>query len=119
MTNRLLHAAARGARIQRQHFTANWRSWEPSRIAWVVKPEVCDYNYRIHPDDEHLQYGPISTALRWAAEPDNHQYGGTYTVPYGSYWLSMADAMVVDAADELHRSLFLLFLAEPIADEGM
>ena len=54
--SRLLHAAARGARIE-----AEWKGvW--SGVAGIHL--VPKFNCRIHPDDAHLQYGPISTALR-------------------------------------------------------
>jgi hypothetical protein len=82
--------------------------------------------YRIHPNDAHLQYGPISTALRdcdgdfqwvqinWDEMPD----------------LAIRSAIVANYAhnmlhewqqnkDRLTRSLFLLILAEALADEGM
>ena len=78
------------------------------------------YNYRIHPDDSHLQYGPISTALRFNAEsavPDDMLgFGdelGTWVVDYGD-WCAYSDCDY-----RLHRSLFLLILAEALADEGL
>ena len=84
-------AAARGARIQ------------------IFVAET-----RIHPDDEHLQYGPISTALREMALTGEYEDG---TIPYfsfeiereGKYWESTAD----------QRRVFCLILAEALADEGM
>ena len=57
--SRLLHAAARGARID-VWYQCKWVS------AIAVRTVDDLYNYRIHPADEHLQYGPISTALRVA-----------------------------------------------------
>ena len=50
--SRLLHAAARGARIEALY---SW-GWGTS----VFSLTDSSYHYRIHPDDEHLQYGPIS-----------------------------------------------------------
>ena len=63
--SRLLHAAARGARMQRQHEHLFHKQvwWEDVPIQWGMDDEL-----RIHPDDEHLAYGPISTALREIAE---------------------------------------------------
>jgi hypothetical protein len=49
--------------------------------------------YRIHPADEHLQYGPISTALREMAF---------------DFWQGKPD-----------YSWFFLILAEALADEGV
>lgn len=57
--SRLLFAAARGARIQINGFTATVPSWYDSH-KWSSMHESV---LRIHPDDEHLQYGPISTAV--------------------------------------------------------
>ena len=89
---RQMFAAARGARIQ------------------IFVSET-----RIHPDDEHLQYGPISTALREMSEQ----------FVYSSRW---EDRLAITAANEFQfyiggvrddYSLFYLFLAEFLADEGM
>ena len=87
-------AAARGARIQ------------------IFVAET-----RIHPDDAHLQYGPISTALREMAADDSWN-PNSYQV------------LAVAAANEFKEyfdsrqgepdyPLFYLFLAEFLADEGM
>ena len=72
---------------------------------------------RIHPDDEYLQYGPISTALRDMAEQ--------YT--YAKCWQDqIADAVADEFTDhytlrdcEPDYPLFYLILAEFLADEGM
>ena len=92
---RLLFASARGARLR------------------IFVAET-----RIHPDDEHLQYGPISTALREMAIND--------------LWPSKCwkCAIASSAANEFNvyldsrwcepdYPLFYLFLAEFLADEGM
>ena len=87
-------AAARGARIQ------------------IFVAET-----RIHPDDEHLQYGPISTELREMAADDSWK-PNSYRV------------LAAAAANEFKEyfdsrqgepdyPLFYLFLAEFLADEGM
>jgi hypothetical protein len=56
--SRLLFAAARGARIEYKLWgTDKWAEKE----AWGLSDTT---EYRIHPKDAHLQYGPISTALR-------------------------------------------------------
>ena len=112
--SRLLFAAARGARIEKPH-----------RDHWVetkfVLTTIGDWQ-RIHPDDAHLQYGPISTALRGAAAKDFSIYEEHHKV-YTYAAFEMAD--VYEASwnkkyeDELHRSLFLLILAEALADSGL
>jgi len=104
--SRLLFAAARGARVQVRVFEFN---------KWVNSPGMRFGNhdvYRIHPDDERLQYGPISTALREAAvEGRPCAFANVPNVHIN-----------VDSAynlESLPRSLFLLILAEALADEGL
>ena len=71
--------------------------------------------HRVHPDDEHLQYGPVSTALREAAETGEFPYTVTglmaeaavrYESEFGVVW-------------EDDYTTFLLILAEALADEGL
>ena len=87
-------AAARGARIQ------------------IFVAET-----RIHPADEHLQYGPISTALRDMAEDD-----GTWRTDLRWNIAHIVANEFNDYYDwqcEPDYPLFYLFLAEFLADEGM
>ena len=84
-------AAARGARIQ------------------IFVAET-----RIHPDDEHLQYGPISTALLKLAEDDSWNPSEERALA-----LAVARQFQVYFGDEPNYPLFYLFLAEFLADEGM
>ena len=107
--SRLLHAAARGARIQMMY----QRGWIP---AVAVRTDDM-YKYRIHPADAHLQYGPISTALRDMAEDDGTwrtdlRWNIAHTVAneFNDYY---------DWQCEPDYPLFYLFLAEFLADEGM
>ncbi len=113
--SRLLHAAARGARIERRHFKFPYL-WESSRVILVTDPDKTDtdYDYLIHPDDEHLQYGPISTALRDVAMTGDC---GDYEIPYCRFVIEKEDIYSESTEDE--RSMFLLILAEALADEGM
>ena len=94
--SRLLFAAARGARIE-------WMngSWQPMP-------------YYIHPDDEHLQYGPISTALLKLAEDDSWNPSEERSLA-----IAVARQFQVYFGDEPDYPLFYLFLAEFLADEGM
>lgn len=113
--SRLLFAAARGARIE--CYSYQHREWRlgDSLIRMHHAPE----DYRIHPEDEHLQYGPISSALRAQAEvcPEASCVLGFHI---GTVWrLMYSEAMAYEKAGKEHRSLFLLFLAEALADEGM
>ena len=103
--SRILFAAARGARIKVMYK----RVWIP---ATAVRTDDM-YKYRIHPADAHLGYGPISTALRNDA---------LRLLTNDSNWFS---ALSLHSDGDLHslsptdRSMFLLLLAEAVADEGM
>ena len=108
--SRLLHAAARGARIQSQ-----WRDnyeWQTNNQFVFIDSMR---HYRIHPDDAHLQYGPISSALREMAA-DVLWKRCSYRV------------LAIAAVNEFQfylgggredYPLFYLFLAEFLADEGL
>ena len=105
--SRILFAAGRGARIQVMYLS----KWIPLTHLSLV-PNSYAYR-RIHPEDAHLGYGPISTALRNDA---------LRLLPNDSNWFS---ALSLHSDGDLHslsptdRSMFLLFLAEAVADEGM
>ena len=107
--SRLLHAAARGARIE-----AEWKGvW--SGVAGIHF--VPEFNYRIHPDDAHLQYGPISTALREMAENPKQNSSWEHFLANSAaneYTMSFDSRF-----GEPDYPLFYLFLAEALADEGM
>ena len=108
--SRLLFAAARGARVQAMdnNLGAILSSHAPLELSNDKR------QYRIHPGDAHLQYGPISTALREIALTGDVE---TCTTPYLTigvdrevgYWDSNND----------QRCVFLLILAEALADEGL
>ena len=113
--SRILFAAARGARIK----VLYQRVWIPlTHISLTLNP----YTYRIHPEDAHLEYGPISTALREMAIND---------LWYPPSWqISLASTVSLDVEREFSEllfsrrenedyPLFYLFLAEFLADEGM
>ncbi len=112
--SRLLHAAARGARIQsqwRDAHTPTYQEWQTNNQFVFIDTMR---HYRIHPDDDHLQYGPISTALRDVAMTGDC---GDYEIPYCRFVIEKEDIYSESTEDE--RSMFLLFLAEALADEGM
>ena len=112
--SRLLHAAARGARIGWQTFSGKWH---PAMSFTGLQSEAGQVAYRIHPNDEHLQYGPISTALREMAENDSWRSG------WERYLAHAAANEFTEHFDsrqgEPDYPLFYLFLAEALADEGM
>jgi hypothetical protein len=106
--SRLLHAAARGARIQVRWYDS--LQWQTS--GQIVLVDTMRH-YRIHPADEHLQYGPISTEVR------NYALGLPLT---GTCWFAR---LALHSDGDLHalspndRYVFLLLVAEALADEGM
>jgi hypothetical protein len=76
------------------------------------------YNYRIHPEDAHLQYGPVSTALReMTLDKTLCKFSWEWTLASSATceFASGIDAATL-AAD---YDLYYLFLAEFLADEGM
>ena len=105
--SRLLFAAARGARIE----------WQTVYGAWKVADDIDvtqSYPQRIHPADEHLQYGPVSTALREMAEYYSWNPSWEHRVAHAA-----ADDFAVKFHGEPDYPLFYLILAECLADEGM
>ena len=108
--SRLLHAAARGAKMQTK--------WVDSGAEWQTTGQLVLVDdmryYRIHPADEHLQYGPISTALRMLAEDDSWNPSEERALA-----VAVARQFQVFFDDEPDFELFYLFLVEFLADEGM
>jgi hypothetical protein len=117
--SRLLFAAARGARIEDNALSR----WTDSEFVYLGK---VGYSYRIHPDDAPLAYGPISTALRdcdgdfqWVYIDSEHMHDlAIGCAIFANYAHNMLHEWQQNK-DRLTRSLFLLILAECLADEGM
>ena len=109
--SRLLFAAARGARIGWEH-DGEWYS----AMSMCIGPSKED-NGTIHPDDAHLAYGPISTALREMAETCTHSssWAGFLATSAANEYTMYFDSR----QGEPDYPLFYLFLAEFLADEGM
>ena len=109
--SRLLFAAARGARVQTWAGVLGWRSTN------LFGPWSYDDGDRIYPDDEHLQYGPISTALREMAETCTHSssWAGFLATSAANEYTMFFDARF----GEPDYPLFYLILAEFLADEGL
>lgn len=114
MTNQLLMAAARGARIISD-------TGKRQKYVWVNEWEISG-ECRIHPDDEHLRFGPIGSALRDAAGKNLEYFeihglmcAAHVTFPYGTG----GSVISWHYASELTRSLFLLILSEALAEEGL
>jgi hypothetical protein len=110
--SRLLFAAARGARFRYFNKHIGWTDMSLGHMC-DAQSKAC-----IHPDDDHLQYGPISTALREMAA--NPSYELAHTDEFGMWSLLYKDwCDCRDLASERDVSLFLLILAEALADEGL
>ncbi len=117
MNSRLLFAAARGAKVE-EHIGGN--RWVEVSLIRLVNADQCEY--RICPRHKHLEYGPISTALRDVAfkmEDDDDilgcvAHGGLFKMEWNYY-----DVHSFALADLETRVTFLLILAEALADEGL
>jgi hypothetical protein len=113
--SRILFAAARRARIEALY----QREWIPANH---LSLEVGRHTYRIHSDDAHLQYGPISTVLREVAAQNFSVYEDDRKVyTYAAYEMASAYEASWEKKykDDDQRVLFLLFLAEALADSGL
>ena len=115
--SRLLHAAARGARIE----AFNQLRWIPTIWIPTIAVRVVDgphIDYRIHPDDAHLQYGPISTGLReMTFDATLCKYSWEWSLASSA---TCEFAAGIDAATlAADYDLYYLFLAEFLADEGL
>lgn len=117
--SRLLFAAARKARIERAHFKYP-SEWELSSLLWVKEPTESDYDYRIHPDDAHLQYGPISTALREMAEHARAEIQPSWEMGLANFSANnFIDYYDWRRFGEPDYPLYYLILAEFLADSGL
>ena len=110
--SRLLHAAARGARIEALY----QRCWITLTHISIV-PNA--HAYRIHPDDEHLQYGPISTALREMAEHNRSDIRPSWEQGLSNFAANQFTEYFDSRQGEPDYPLFYLFLAEFLADSGL
>lgn len=108
--SRLLHAAARGARIQMMYR----RGWIPA-LAVRITDDM--YKYRIHPADAHLGYGPISTALREMAE--DYSWNPSWEQGLSNFAANQFTEYFDSRQGEPDYPLFYLFLAEFLADSGL
>jgi hypothetical protein len=95
------------------------------RSTTLFGPWSYDDGDRIHPDDAHLQYGPISTELRKAAE--NIAEKAYLQDLLGHYGIAAIDDYLSRSnefgycwnATAMQKQLFLLILAEFLADSGL
>ena len=115
--NRLLFAAARGASIERNYQMYKYDYWWEFTGALPVSDNYRfdEYQYRIYSDDEHLQYGPISIALR-----ERVMFGPFKSKDYDLAWRYFKDRFndYYKIPDE-DLLMTLLIAAEFFADEGL
>lgn len=114
--SRLLFAAARGARIETSYNAGEtWRV--VSGMVFDPVKSLTKHLQRIHPDDAHLQYGPVSTALREYAATNEWPYTLTALMAEAAFgyekWYYLLES------EWPHASTFALILAESLADEGL
>lgn len=107
--NVILLAASRGARILHEHGDS---------------PVGClchGMRYRIHPEDDHLRLGVISTALREKSKDPSPGEFGDDLLPYLDAAPYIPECEYWDwlESKELKRSLFLLIMSEALASEGL
>lgn len=104
MSNRLLRAAARGARIQIREAV----EWKPSHCVPTHESPA----YRVHPEDAHLMYGSLATTIRKHAEnPPVTLYRGYNSYVYDAY-CRFSDVGDYGALSKKGRVIYLLLLAE-------
>ncbi len=111
---RLKFAWARGARVEK--FYADSLTWQINETPLFRE----DRSYRIHPEDEGLEYGVISRELRRFA-----LHGQTEFRDAGESALALFQVhlpgwfLALDEEGDLQLRSFALFFAEAIADEGL
>ena len=114
--DRLLHAAARGARIE--EYFASVDKWVDVDYLPLLH-DITD-EHRIHPDDLHLQYGPISTALREYVKTGKDPYTVTCSMAMTALLYECRPFCPFGILPEKeHLNMFALILSEAIADEGI
>lgn len=122
--NRLLMAAARGARVQTPidvkttcqciHCGGTNKFGSEERITLDK-----DMLLAIHGDDTHLLYGPISTALRKHAERPPSIFGHFGDVERCYVFRYKDHYEYYSGTGDFHKSLFILLVAEAISYEGL
>ena len=112
--SRLLFAAARGARIQ-----SRWADGTQWKTTVQFRFDDGMRYYRTHPDDAHLAYGPISTALREMAKHNRSDIRPSWEQGLSNFAANEFTQYFDSRLGEPDYPLFYLILAEFLADEGM
>ena len=113
--SRLLFAAARGARIMSPNLEA------PLSLIWINNTIDHGIDYYIHPEDEHLQYGPISTAVLEVEMRELMSSQFPVVAVHAAIACGIDSEWVVTWRTQGvgDRATALLILAEALADEGL
>jgi hypothetical protein len=121
----LLHAAARGARLQLDYGYPEPYRWK--NVAIMPSRDSKIDQWRIHPADQHMRYGPISSVLAEMAEKPPAWFAEFRT---RRIWEEVASDLAYRGFDcdqfawhnntsTLDRSLFLLLVAESLIEDGL
>ena len=109
MNPRISFAFARGARVQYFHRLR----WVEANFVPSATQDNCDW--RTHPNDEWMQYGLLSTMLR--------NSGTGWSVPVVELYGAVATLRIPfdggESVDQFQWRMYLLIMAEALADEGL
>lgn len=112
---RLKFAFARGARIQ-------WHSGADGWLRAAPPTWLSEFTHRIHPDDAHLEYGPLSSTIR------EEIINGIQLHTISDFYVMATDIateliggrdVYVHCVEPLDFQMVDMLLAEVLADEGL
>lgn len=114
MNHRMFFAIARGAKIEYQYSGGVWLKEHAVPLSDEGKGLI---NRRIAPEHQYLQYGPISSALRYFAE--HGKWENTMSA-LGAQNMMYSECPYLPAlaCEWPHFQMFALFLSEHLADLG-
>jgi hypothetical protein len=107
---RLKFAVARGARVQiRTGAEPEWRDHPSGYLGYRHA------DYRVHPDDAALEYGPLSAALKHRIVWSEWTEGAAAALIFARH-LGFEQVHYASDAEHLH---YWDFVAEYLADQGL
>lgn len=110
--NILLHAAARGARIEVKLSDGEWCQ------LYMLPLDNTD-RYRIHPDDYLLRYGPLSRVLFELAQGELHPLWKVTAIFDAARMLGIETDDIDSNAKKETLYWYCLMLAEELAHHGL
>jgi len=126
-TKRMKFAVVRGAQLQFCYDSDKPDAWMTMPHGSMPFRNGCGH-YRIHPDHEYLQYGPLSMIclhIGTSCDPKGAVAAipGAKHDPYTDAVIALAESTLVAHNSEfaMHEEwcMYFLFLAEMLADEGL